>query len=131
MNPQNDAASALGEICQQGPSDAAATATFAADLAVFTGHFPGQPLVPGVHQLALVGLLASRALDTNLTLQGIQRCKWTSPLLPAQEVTVRATWQPLAAGQWRVDGQVLRNADQITTCTCRLLFAAGDEGGER
>jgi 3-hydroxyacyl-[acyl-carrier-protein] dehydratase len=117
MDPLADAASSLGAPVI-GDGKAHATATFSATLPVFAGHFPGNPLVPGVHHVALIAHLARLALSLpELRITGIERCKWLRPLLPDQALTVEVTWRP-DGDDWRIDG-VLRDGVAVA-CQVRL-----------
>jgi 3-hydroxyacyl-[acyl-carrier-protein] dehydratase len=120
MDPRADAAAALGPPAAEGEAWSA-PACFAPSLAVFAGHFPGDPLVPGVHQVALVAELARRALGRpGLDIRRIARCKWLRPLRPGGALVVRAAWRE-ADGGWQVDGSVLDGA--AIACQVRLLLA--------
>jgi len=49
---------------------------------VYAGHFPGQPVVPGVCSLQMIRECASRILGKPLSIRAIQQCKFLSPILP-------------------------------------------------
>ena len=57
-------------------------------LACFPGHFPGQPIVPGVVQLDWAMSLAARWLGGAPWPRAIEALKFKSPLLPGQRVTL-------------------------------------------
>jgi 3-hydroxyacyl-[acyl-carrier-protein] dehydratase len=63
-----------------------------ADHPVFSGHFPGQPVLPGVCQLAIVKELAERALNRGLVMQHADQVKFLAmvdPLrIPAFDVEI-------------------------------------------
>ena len=128
MNPQADAPQAL-RSWQRGDGDQAiGQALFPADLAVLAGHFPGRPLIPGVHQVALFVLLLQRVVRPGLRLSGISRGKWTAPVLPGMVLDLRARWRLAAdscadtgAGATLIaDCECL--ADGRPTAACRLTF---------
>lgn len=121
MTPAWDAADALTGVALTGAASAEGHACFAAALPVFLGHFPGQPLVPGVYQVALVGELVRRALARpDLTLVRIARCKWTLPLVPGDELLVTAAWTIRPDGGIQVDGGVQRAG--VSACACRVVL---------
>ena len=53
------------------------------------GHFPGEPLVPGVVILDRVVDLAEAWLGRPLPLAGIPQAKFTAPLRPGERTDVR------------------------------------------
>ena len=53
---------------------------------VFAGHFPGQPLLPGVFQLEIARLAAEWELGMPLQIREIPRAKFQRPFLPDEVV---------------------------------------------
>ncbi len=121
MDPLADAAAALGEPIVSAAT-ARAEASFPATLSVFAGHFPDNPLVPGVHQVALIAHLARVAIGrANLGITTVERCKWLRPLRPGQALMVEATWRVDGDG-WRIDGTV--RDGQAVACQVRLRLGS-------
>lgn len=52
------------------------------DCAVYRGHFPGQPVCPGVYNIQLVRECAERVARRSLRIHSIQRCRLTALLTP-------------------------------------------------
>lgn len=50
-----------------------------------TGHFPGQPVAPGVLLLDLIVEAAETWLGTTVTVRSLPQVKFIAPLLPGQE----------------------------------------------
>ncbi len=75
-------------------SDTEASAHFLlpADLIWFQGHFPKQPLLPGVTQLQWVMDVAQKWLGP-LHLDEIVSCKFIHPILPEKKLELRLTKQ--------------------------------------
>ena len=93
MRPRQDAEAALGWWEKIGDG-ARGTCVFPADLPVFAGHFPRDPLVPGVYQLAAVVELCRRALERpTLVVATVARAKWTAPVRPGRNLVVTASWR--------------------------------------
>jgi 3-hydroxyacyl-[acyl-carrier-protein] dehydratase len=78
---------------------------FAATDPVFAGHFPNQPLVPGVFQLEMARLGAEWLIGEQLGVREISKAKFLRPIIPAElvrmtlrlsesdgEIAVRATF---------------------------------------
>jgi 3-hydroxyacyl-[acyl-carrier-protein] dehydratase len=80
---------------------ATATKTFAASEPMFRGHFPGDPIVPGViltEALAqLAGIVSGRA-GRALRLAAIKSMKFPSAARPGEEITLFAKFAGAAGG---------------------------------
>lgn len=59
------------------------------DHPVYQGHFPGQPVVPGVLTLALVRECASMHIGRRAAYAAIRECKFISALLPCEGLEIR------------------------------------------
>ena len=68
----------LFHIIELNIRDAALTARIELDPAhpIFTGHFPGRPILPGVCQLQIMEEILSHALDRKLKLKSIAQVKF-------------------------------------------------------
>lgn len=78
---------------------------FPAEHPVFSGHFPGKPMVPGVLLLD-AALLAATAHQAQNPAGPVPRCqvtsaKFLSPVLPGETLSVCCT--PTTGGQTRFD----------------------------
>ena len=80
---------------------------FDLDFPGFDGHFPGNPIVPGIVQIMLVVRTACH--DSVGQLQGIKRCKFTRPVRPFEclkivaEITDKETERFCKATLWVED----------------------------
>jgi 3-hydroxyacyl-[acyl-carrier-protein] dehydratase len=75
----------------------AATARFPGDSDWFSGHFPGNPIVPGVALIALVAeavIERERGEGRSLAITGVRRVRFRLPVRPEDEVTLEATRMP-------------------------------------
>ena len=59
---------------------------FDANGAVFAGHFPNRPLLPGVFQLEMARVAAESVLDCALFVSEISKAKFQRPILPDETV---------------------------------------------
>ena len=59
---------------------------FPSDDPVFTGHFPGRPLVPGAFQLEMIRAAAEFVLHCKLAVIEIGRAKFLRPIAPGETV---------------------------------------------
>ena len=65
-----------------------------AELFWFRGHFPEQPILPGVTQLNWVMTFAREELQLSANFAGFDVVKFQQPLLPGQQVTLSIDWIP-------------------------------------
>lgn len=60
---------------------------------IFEGHFPGQPVVPGVCTMDMVKEMLQRALSKELLLRSTGQVKFLQLILPDVQPEVAVTWQ--------------------------------------
>jgi len=53
---------------------------------VFTGHFPGYPLLPGIFQIEMVRFATESVLENALDIREIVRAKFLRPILPEETI---------------------------------------------
>jgi 3-hydroxyacyl-[acyl-carrier-protein] dehydratase len=98
------------------------------DEAFLAGHFPDNPVFPGVIQLealAQAGAIAVLADDRyagRLPLfGGVEKVRWRRLVRPGDELTLAVTLDRLSArGGW---GQATATVGTATACQARLFFA--------
>lgn len=92
------------------------------DLAYLEGHFPGNPIVPGVAQLVSLAEVRARAAWPELgPVAGVRRLKFMRGLYPGDELVVELTRTEDAA---RVTFRIRCGDAECTKGT--LLFRASD-----
>lgn len=72
-----------------------------ADAVWFDGHFPGEPILPGVAQLAMVVHILGEAQDKTLAANNVRRVRFKQAIKPAERITVEITPKenkPLSCG---------------------------------
>ena len=55
---------------------------------IFDGHFPGNPVTPGVIQIQLVKEILEKYYQRNIKLDSIGRCKFLAVLNPVESPTI-------------------------------------------
>ncbi len=118
MCPTQDAVAAVREAVAV-DGGAHGVAVFSAELPVFSGHFPGAPLVPGVYVLAAIAEVARRAGVARGDICSVERAKWTAPAYPDQELRITLMVRAVDGG-WRVDGEVSGPSGVCATARLRM-----------
>ena len=49
---------------------------------IYNGHFPGQPVLPGVYSLQIVKECLQDAINKEVAFSSIKECKFLSPIIP-------------------------------------------------
>ena len=70
------------------PPQSRITFSIAPDHPALPGHFPGNPVVPGVVILDFVRRAAATACAPGLAVTGLPQAKFVAPLLPGQQAEV-------------------------------------------
>lgn len=65
--------------------------TFAEEFSGFKGHFPEQPILPGVCQIALAMAMADRMRGTCQVLIEVVNAKFVSMVQPGQRIQIQCT----------------------------------------
>ncbi len=71
---------------------------FNADHSIFKGHFPGQPVVPGVCMMEIVKELLQTQLDKPLMLRSARNVKFLGFITPDVTPGVKITWKEHEGG---------------------------------
>ena len=69
----------------------AASVTTAAHSPWFSGHFPDDPILPGIAQLKMVADLVARSKQGNLRMTGVSRVKFRKIVRPEEVLDIRVT----------------------------------------
>jgi 3-hydroxyacyl-[acyl-carrier-protein] dehydratase len=81
-------AARLGEPQLQPDGAAVQEFRFPATDAVFAGHFPGHPLLPGIFQIEMTRELAESVLGGKLVVRFVTKAKFLRPIIPGETVRV-------------------------------------------
>ena len=55
---------------------------------IFNGHFPGNPISPGVCNIQMIKECAERIMGCQLTLDNIKQCKFSNLIIPSSELRI-------------------------------------------
>ena len=64
---------------------------FKKQLEFFEGHFPGNPILPGVFQIEMVKYILEKSLQTSLCLHSIKKTKFSNLIHPDTVIVVEIT----------------------------------------
>lgn len=79
-----------------------------ADHAILKGHFPGNPIVPGVCMVQILKELAEGSIGKSLQLDNAPMIKFLALLQPTQhpEILASVQYNEQPDGLWQVSGQL-------------------------
>ncbi|HBA60704.1 MAG TPA: hypothetical protein DCZ92_07770 [Elusimicrobia bacterium] len=83
---KSDAAEGLKELRNPREGELEAVFIFPAELAVFSGHFPGRPLVPGVLELEMARAVMERFTGAPLRIVSVDRAKFLREVKPGERI---------------------------------------------
>ncbi|MBS0013459.1 MAG: hypothetical protein KFF46_05760, partial [Desulfobacterales bacterium] len=69
----------------------------------FSGHFPEDPVLPGIAQLFIVLQVIEKATKLSLVLQKVHRTKYRRVIRPEEEIEISVLPADNAEGQWRFE----------------------------
>lgn len=81
--------SAEGGIARTGQDTVVGRYRFAPGFIGFSGHFPGNPILPAIVQVCAVVSLAEEEGGKPLRLATVRSAKFHSPIRPGEEVSIR------------------------------------------
>ena len=97
----------IDEVIERCPGELAiCRKTFPPDESFFRGHFPGDPIVPGViltEALAQTAGIAGGAEGRAFRLTAIKAMKFPGAVRPREEITLRAEKRGAVGGLWQFD----------------------------
>ena len=96
----------------------------------FEGHFPGQPIFPGVLQLEAMaqtaGILLNKVLKSEGKVAyylGVDKAKFRRMVVPGDQLRMEIKLLKLRMGMARVAGRALVNGE--LACEAEMLFGGG------
>ncbi|GAB3910846.1 3-hydroxyacyl-ACP dehydratase [Mucilaginibacter boryungensis] len=96
---------------------------FDSDHAIFSGHFPGQPIVPGACMLQIVKEVLAKALGTPVQLKKADNLKFIAPVDPrmAGDTELKISYKNLETGI-QVNAQL--NVNGVTCFKMQGIFSS-------
>lgn len=81
------------EYIQREPNSVSCRIVFNPQHDIFKGHFPGQPVVPGVCMMQMVKELLEAQTDTSLWLRNAGQVKFLQLITPDVHPLINISWQ--------------------------------------
>lgn len=88
----------------------------------FSGHFPNDPLLPGIAQLAMVNDLIRLFYPGELVLAGVRRIRFKHIIRPDDRIAIEANPDP----KRRTEFQFVLRAEEVMACSGKLVFVEPD-----
>jgi len=91
--------------------------------AVFKGHFPGNPILPGVCMIQMIKDVFSDAKDIKAHLTTIHQVKFLELIVPEAGtiLTLHLHWTAAGPGQWQVQAGMIRGENVF--CKFKGVFS--------
>ncbi len=86
------------EYLQREPNSFSCKVAFNTHHDIFKGHFPGQPVVPGVCMMEMVKELLEQQTDKDLWLRNAGQVKFLQFVTPDVQPVVNVSWQEESKG---------------------------------
>lgn len=100
------------EYLQREPESFSCKVSFNSHHDIFNGHFPGQPIVPGVCMMEMVKELLEQQVDTTLWLRNASQVKFLQFITPDVHPVINISWKAERTG-YTVNASFLNNASAL------------------
>jgi 3-hydroxyacyl-[acyl-carrier-protein] dehydratase len=110
------------DLVHKPEASVAARVTFDPAHPVYQGHFPGQPVTPGVCIVGMLRDLMQQALKRQLIMSEARMVKFHNPLKPIAglEVSVNITYRYVDADSFAIKATV--RDEEITFCSLNAQY---------
>jgi len=78
------------------------------DLLAFDGHFPNEPILPGIVQISIARELVEKALDSRVEMKEVQRARMSELILPNDDIQIKMTLSEETENLWRAKASVIK-----------------------
>ena len=123
----------LDEVTEVSDNQVVATRVFREEEEFFKGHFPGEPIVPGVYLVeAMAQAMAYGELYKHgphrMLLTGVNKAKFRVPVLPGEKVTFLLELSGPKMNMYRAKGVAMVNGKKVAEAELSGIFqASGSE----
>jgi 3-hydroxymyristoyl/3-hydroxydecanoyl-(acyl carrier protein) dehydratase len=117
--------STIVDLKKTSDGDMLASVTVDADSSWFEGHFPGDPIFPGIAQLKLVADLVAEHGEGNLIMTGVSRVKFRKIVRPGEQLDVQATCSSEDNTSKRYSFRITSSGEDV--CSGMMVFARNNK----
>ena len=89
-------------------------------LAVFRGHFPGDPILPGIFQVEMVRAAVDALPGRRHEIAAIVKAKFSRRIMPGETVLLEARWTDDGSGLLRVKATLSVEGETAATISVTL-----------
>ena len=111
------------ENWQAEKNKATANISYNAEHNIFSGHFPNQPVVPGVCTMDMMKQLLQRATGNKLLLSEAAQVKFLRLILPDAKPEVLVQWEAVENG-WKIIAGLKENGADLFKMSARFMVIA-------
>ncbi len=117
----------VSQLTRDGEAGGASVRFSGAD-PVFAGHFPQAPVLPGVVLIDAAVMIVSKVMARPFRLQRLASVKFSSAVLPEEEVgfAFKAVREADGPERYKVSGRWTRGAEKVA----EMIFMAAAEAGQ-
>ena len=120
MNPlRQEIRAALSELKLETSGQISARCRFPAEFTGFQGHFPGNPVLPGVC-IAQVVIEVYSMLHSQAHLLEIIKAHFLRPVMPEETFTLRISLAPVEDGSILLHGQIYMGEEKTANLKLRV-----------
>ena len=109
---RNELATSLTNVTLQDQTRITAVSKIPADFCAFNGHFPNEPIMPGICQIQLISVLVSKALNKEYFLNEIKRVKFYNIVCPNDVLRITCDISEIQADLIAVKAMVYKHDEQ-------------------
>lgn len=102
---------------------------FDSSLPIFTGHFPGNPLLPGALQIEMVRTASENVFGVSQKISSIYSAKFKRKILPDEVIVVHLTTQD--AGEGTLTRATLNVDGEVASLISLVVEPENDKGADR
>ena len=119
-----DAAAGLKDLVNTREGEIEAAFMFPPELEIFSGHFPGRPIVPGVLELEMVRAAMERFTGSALRLLSVEKAKFLREVKPGERILLSLSYAA-AGSRFSVKGKSFVGEEKAAQVELTLEKAQG------